>query len=414
MTYLDRDRAGRLMAAAGLDALLLFTPEGFTYATGASPGVGTMWRRAGAVAALVPADSGLPIGAVVSDLFEESFRASSAVTDIRIHPLWVETADVRPHDASQPAPDLIAAAWAGSGRAAGFVRPETFDAALGFRLAGDLLAARKLGSARVGVELDSLSVSDFAALSAALPGCRLVDGSDVLRRLKMVKSAREIEHLRTAVTLAEVGIGALAAAIAPGQTRDALAQVWTSAVQAAARERDIHNLTGHWEYVSVGANPWSRGGVVEEGSLIKVDVGCLISGYTSDTGRTFVCGTPTALQSRLFDALSQAFAAGLSQIRPDVEMRAVHEAARAAMAKAGFPGFSRGHFGHGLGAGLGSEEWPFFSATSSVVLEPGMVVAFETPWYIDGVGGMIIENQLLITQDGHEVMNSLPWELVSI
>lgn len=414
MAYLDRDRAARLMAAAGLDALLLFTPEGFTYATGASPGVGTMWRRAGAVAAIVPADPGVPIGAVVSDLFAESFRASSDVTDIRIHPLWVETADARLQDSSQPLSDLIAAAWAGLGRSAGFARPETFDATLGFRLAGDLLAARKLGGARVGVELDSLSVLDFAQVSTALPGCQLLDGSDVLRQLRMVKSAQEIEHLRTAVTLAEIGIGALAAAIAPGQTRDALAEVWTSAVQAEARKRDIRTLSGLWEYVSVGANPWSRGGVVEKGSLIKVDVGCLIKGYTSDTGRTFVCGTPTAVQSQLFDALSQAFDAGLSQIRPDVEMRAVHAAATTAMAKAGFPGFSRGHFGHGLGAGLGSEEWPFFSATSSVVLEPGMVVAFETPWYIDGIGGMIIENQLLITADGHEVMNSLPRGLVSV
>ncbi|KQS72055.1 hypothetical protein ASG39_19925 [Rhizobium sp. Leaf371] len=414
MAYLDRDRAARLMAAAGLDALLLFTPEGFTYATGASPGVGTMWRRAGAVAALVPADPALAIGAVISDLFAESFRASSVVTDIRVHPLWVETADIRPHDGALPVPKLIAAAWAGAGRDSGFARPETFDASHGFRLAGDLLASRKLQAARVGVELDSLSVSDFSLLTEALPDCRLMDGSDVLRQLKMVKSSQEIEHLRTAVRLSEIGIGALAAAITPGQTRDALAHVWTSAVQTAARVQDIRNLTGHWEYVSVGENPWSRGGVVETGSLIKVDVGCLVQGYTSDTGRTFVCGEPTAMQSKLFDALSQAFDAGLAHIRPGNEMRTVHQAATAAMARAGFPGFTRGHFGHGLGAGLGSEEWPFFSATSRVVLEPGMVVAFETPWYVDGVGGMIIENQLLITPEGHEVMNALPWGLISV
>ncbi|KQR79305.1 M24 family metallopeptidase [Rhizobium sp. Leaf341] len=414
MAYLDRDRAARLMAEAGLDALLLLTPESFTYATGASPGVGAMWRRAGAVAALVPADPSLAIGAVVSDLHAESFRASSDVTDLRIHPLWVETADLRPYDLTQPVPELVAAAWAGAGRKAGFARPETFDASHGFRLAGDLLASRTLSAARVGIELDSLSVSDFALLTDVLPGCRLIDGSDVLRRLKMVKSVQEIDHLRTAVRLSEVGIEALAEAIAPGQTRDALAAVWTSAVQTAARAENIRHLTGHWEYVSVGDNPWSRGGVVEAGSLIKVDVGCLVQGYTSDTGRTFVCGEPNAVQSRLFSALSHAFEAGLAQIRPGNEMRRVHEAATAAMTEAGFPGYSRGHFGHGLGAGLGSEEWPFFSATSRVVLEPGMVVAFETPWYVDGVGGMIIENQLLITPDGHETMNRLPTGLVAI
>ena len=86
----------------------------------------------------------------------------------------------------------------------------------------------------------------------------------------------------------------------------------------------------------------------------------------------------------------------------------------AAIRAAGFPGYSRGHFGHGLGAGLGSEEWPFISARSDVVLEPGMVMAFECPWYIDGLGGMIIENQLLITETGHEMMNDLPLDLVRI
>ena len=68
----------------------------------------------------------------------------------------------------------------------------------------------------------------------------------------------------------------------------------------------------------------------------------------------------------------------------------------------------------GLGAGLGSEEWPFISARSEVVLEPGMVMAFECPWYIDGLGGMIIENQVLITEGGHETMNALPLDLVRV
>lgn len=416
MGHLDRQRAARLMEAAGLDALLLLSPEGFTYATGAMPGVGTMWRRAGAVAALVPADPGLPLGAVVSDLFEDSFRRTSDITDLRINPLWVETCDLRLSDASKTAPERIAEAWAAAGRGEGFQRPETFDAALGFRQVQDLLAVRGLGhqGRTIGVELDSLSVADFARLSEALPACRLVDGSDVLRRLKMIKSAAEIAHLRAAVGLAETGIVALSEAIAPGVSRDALADVWTSAVLAEAKAGKVGTLTGHWEYVSVGENPWARGGIVTPGCLIKVDVGCLVSGYTSDTGRTFVCGPPSDLQRRLFDALSQAFEAGLAMIRPGVEMREVHRAATAAMGKAGYPGYTRGHFGHGLGAGLGSEEWPFFSASSSVVMEPDMVVAFETPWYVDGLGGMILENQVLITPDGHEVMNRLPIGLVAV
>jgi Xaa-Pro aminopeptidase len=415
MAHLDRQRAARLMEAAGLDALVLLSPEAFTYATGAMAGVGTMWRKAGAVAAVVPADPGTAIGAVVSDLFADSFRSSSPVTDIRINPLWVETLDLRSIApvSSADLPGRVAAAWSTSGRVAGFARPETFDAAQGFRLVGDLLRVRGLDNARIGVELDMLSVLDVASLADAVPNGRVLDGSDVLRRLKMVKSPVEIEHLRDAVGLAEVGITALSASIVPGVTRDALARCWTEAVHAEASSRGITHLTGVWEYISVGENPWTRGGVVAPGSLVKVDVGCLIAGYTSDTGRTFVCGAPSAMQSRLFDPLERAYEAGLSAIRPGVAMRDIHAAATKAMADAGFPGYTRGHFGHGLGASLGSEEWPFFSASSEVFLEPGMVVAFETPWYIDGVGGMIIENQLLITADGHEVMNRLPSGLVS-
>lgn len=402
-----------MMQAAGLDALLLLSPESFTYATGAPAGVATMWRRAGAVAAIVPADPSEQTAAVVTDLFEAAFRASSTITDIRINPIWVETGDISGLEAASPE-ELIQAAWSRQGRPADFQRPETFDAIHGFGLAASLLQDRGLDTSRIGVEFDSLSVSDFQLLTSALPGATLFDASDLVRRLKMIKSPAEIAHLRTAVELAEAGIVALRQEIAVGVSRDALAAAWEAGARAEAARRNVGNLTGLWEYVSVGENPWTRGGVVAPGDLIKVDVGCLIAGYTSDTGRTFVCGDPSPLRSRLFEALQTAYDAGIAMIRPGVAMREVHRVTTEAMEKAGFPGYTRGHFGHGLGAGLGSEEWPFLSRQSDVIIEPGMVLAFETPWYVDGVGGMIIENQLLVTPDGREVMNRLPCGLVCL
>ena len=413
MAHLDRTRASQLMETAGLDALLLLSPESFTYPTGAPAGVATMWRRAGAVAAIIPADPALPQAAVVTDLFEAAFRASSAITDIRINPIWVETGDIRGMEA-QPPEELIKAAWARQGRAPGFERPETFDASYGFRLAAALLAEKSLNTGRIGVEFDGLSVNDFRLLSAELPDAKLLDASDLVRRLKMIKSPTEIGHLRTAVELAEVGIVTLRETIDIGVSRDALAAAWEKGARAEAARRNVQNLTGLWEYVSVGQNPWTKGGVVERGDLIKVDVGCLIAGYTSDTGRTFVCGVPSALQARLFDALQTAYDAGLPLLKPGIAMSEVHRVTTEAMGRAGFPGYTRGHFGHGLGAGLGSEEWPFLSRQSDVIIEPGMVLAFETPWYVDGAGGMIIENQLLITADGHEIMNRLPSGLVAL
>ena len=93
--FLNRQRAARLLEAAGLDALIVAEPEGFQYATGASQGVAGLFRRAGAGFAVVPADPALPVGAVLTDAAADAFRAASPVVDLRTHPSWIEAADVR-------------------------------------------------------------------------------------------------------------------------------------------------------------------------------------------------------------------------------------------------------------------------------------------------------------------------------
>lgn len=399
------------MAEAAVDAIILLSPESFRYATGAPPGVATMWRRAGAVAVLVPADETLEEAAIVSDLFAPSFRKTSHITDVRESPIWVETANLDNVNLDDAPEVAVEKAWNASGRSADFRRPETFDPVLCYRHLSDVLKERGLGRSRIGFEASAISARDYGAFKTVLGHVDLVDASDLIARLKMVKTAEEIAHLRTAVEIAEAGIVALRDAIQPGVTRHALADAWNSSVR---NHGNSSALSGTWEYVSVGKNPWGGNAAVSPGDLIKVDVGCVVNDYTSDTGRTFVLGTPTTAQARLFDALMQGFVAGSELLRPGISLSDVHHATLSAIRAAGFPGYTRGHFGHGLGAGLGSEEWPFISAQADIILEPGMVMAFECPWYVDGLGGMIIENQVLITDAGHEMMNHLPLDLVRI
>lgn len=381
------------MAAAGLDAILLLSPESFRYATGAAPGVGTMWRRAGAVAVLLPCDARSAAMAVVSDLFAEPVRRAGAVADLRPTPLWVETGD------------------SGRLQGTGTARPETFDPALCWAHVAQALAERGLAQGRIGVEMEAISVRDWPALSQALQGATLTDASDLVARLKMVKSPAEIALLRQAVTLAERGIAAVRDATAPGVSRDELSAVWSRAIAAG---RGDAPLTGAWDYISVGPDPWGGNAVARRGDVIKVDVGCLMDGYTSDSGRTFVLGPPSADQARAYGALRAGFRAGLAALGPGVPLAHVHRVTEGAIRAAGIEGFTRGHFGHGLGAGVGSEEWPFISATSPVLAEPGMVLAFECPWYVTGLGGFIVENQLLVTENGIEVMNRLSEDLVEL
>jgi len=399
------------MAEAGLDALILLSPESFYYATAAPAGVATMWRTAGAVAVIVPANANDPESAVVSDLFADMFRRSSHITDVRESSIWVETTSVDIIDPDLSATDLIERAWASAGRTADFTRPTTFDPVNCYQHLADVLSERRLAGSRVGYEGTALTMNEYDLFQRTLPGTELIDASKLIASLKMVKSKSEIDNLRQAVQLAEQGIHGVQESIKAGITRNELAVSWQNAIE---HHRQDISLTDTWEYISVGPNPWGGNKAVQSGDLIKVDVGCLVDGYTSDTGRTFVFDRPNAIQTELYNALLAGFTAGSELLRPGVALADVHRTTLAAIRSAGFPGYTRGHFGHGLGASVGSEQWPFISADATVVFEPGMVMAFECPWYINGLGGMIVENQLLITDDGHEMMNTLPLGLTVI
>lgn len=409
--HLDRAHAERLMQAAGIDALVLLSPEAFRHATGAPPGVATMWRKAGAVAALIPADAAAPETAVASDLFAPAFRSESHITDLRTHPIWVEATVAPELDPAADAAAQMADHWRSEGRGPDFRRPATFDARVTWRHLRDALAERGLQGGRVGVEMSAISANDWPVMATELAPATLVDATRIAQELRAIKSPAEIASLRRAVQLAERGIAAVQAAIAPGVLRRDLAAVWEEAIAQASAKLP---LTGSWEYISVGSDPWGGDARAGPGDVIKVDVGCLIDGYTSDTGRTYVLGPPSRAVREIHGALMAGFEAGLARLTPGTPLAEVHLATTEAIRARGFAGYARGHFGHGLGTGPGSEEWPFIAADSDMHVTPGMVLAFECPWYITGLGGFIIEDQIEITEHGPVQMNNLPLGLTEV
>jgi Xaa-Pro aminopeptidase len=228
----------------------------------------------------------------------------------------------------------------------------------------------------------------------------------------MIKSPAEIDHLRCAGLSAEAGMRALMAAIRPGADARELELVWRGAALAEAERLQATGNVQGWAYISVGKNGFAPGGPARPGDLIKADVGCVVRGYSSDSARTFACGSAPRAAQEIYAALRAAFDAGLGQLRIGNALRNVHVAATQAMHEAGFRNYSRGHFGHGLGASIWSEEWPFIGADTDVVVEEGMVLAFETPWYIKGVGALMLEDQFTITASGAEPLWSLSRDLV--
>ncbi len=403
---IDRARAQRLMAAAQLDALVVFQPEHVAYATGTNPGVAALFRRAGAASALVPADPAQRIAAVMPDLMAGAVRRTDAPVDVAFHPIWVDTAVAGPHGPDDPLSAVLAA---GDHSA----RPSTFDPDAAFALLAE--QARRLGLAqgRLGVDLGFVPAADFERLKAALPGATLLDGTDALRRLRMVETAAEIARLREAAMLGEAGHARALAAVRPSVERAELSLAYADGVRGAAAARGV-TVGGHWDYISIGPDPWGPGRPAQTGDVLKFDVGVVIGGYSSDFARTVCLGAPSRAGRELHAALLAGLEAGLAALKPGVGLAAIHALILETVRKAGVPSYARGHFGHGLGNDPFSEQWPFIAGDCDVVAEPGMVLAVEAPHYVEGLGGFIIEDQVLVTERGLDIMTTTPRDLLRL
>jgi Xaa-Pro aminopeptidase len=245
------------------------------------------------------------------------------------------------------------------------------------------------------------ALSDDVSLRAA-------DG--IVARLRVVKDRTEIEKVRAAAALLEGAYELVASLGLEGRTEGEVA--W--AIERHLREAGASALS----FDSIvaggtnGAQPHHTPGtdVIPADTLVTVDIGCVVDGYCSDCTRTFAVGNPSDELRAAYDLTLRAQVASLEAVRPGAHGKIVDAVARDIISDAGHGD----HFGHGLGHGVGMEihEAPRLARTSEDVLEPGMVVTVEPGVYLPGVGGVRIEDLVVVTADGHEVLTHYTKDLV--
>lgn len=410
--FVNRQRAAQLMDRAGIAALVLCAPEAFHYATGASIGPAGLFRRAGAGFVVIPAGQDLPMGVVVADFNAGQLQLALSDAVIRSHPIWIETATLDASTAGQGLAQRVEAGLASSGRAPGFSRPATFELARSVRELKEILSGFGLERARIGVDLDFIPAADLSVMQALLPGCTMVDGSAVLDRLRAIKSPREIDLLQQGIILSEAGLERLQVDAMAGMRQADLIALYRQGVATAAS--GLSHPVATAEYVTLGAKAKSTDAKAMPGDPLKCDMVCTVDGYASDMSRNFTFGSPSAEQAELHAIAERAFDDGLAALVPGATLAHVHRVATDSLARQGLRTYRRGHFGHGVGQSVFSEQWPFIAADSDVVIEAGMVLAFEIPLYIDGLASFNLEDQFLITPDGPVAMNRLPRRLERI
>jgi Xaa-Pro aminopeptidase len=218
-----------------------------------------------------------------------------------------------------------------------------------------------------------------------------------VRSVRAVKLPGEIDRLSEAARLAEEGIAAAMESARPGASEQDLAAIVAATMSARGGMPRFVVVTAGERSALSDARATAR--PLRPGDLVRFDVGCTVDGYWSDVGRTAVVGGPDRRQADRYEAILAGEDAQLAVIRPGVSAGELFDVAVGAVEGAGLRPYRRHHCGHGIG--LAVYEPPIVSPGEDTVVVPGMVLCLETPFYELGWGGMMVEDTVLVTGEGH-------------
>jgi len=238
---------------------------------------------------------------------------------------------------------------------------------------------------------------------------------DPVAQLRRIKSDEELAHLRAAAKIADTALAKLVPWIKVGMNEAEVALQLEMLIRRSEAEGlafSVNASTGSNTALN-HYNPFHHAATLKPGDLLLFDFGANVHGYRSDITRTFVVGEPSAKDKEIYDTVLKANCQAIDAVRAGITGIEADAVARDVITKAGFGD----NFGHGLGHGIGLEvhEAPSLSPLSKDTLETDMVVTIEPGIYFTGLGGVRIEDDVVITDTGCEVITAFPKEeLISV
>lgn len=380
-------RIKELLREKGLDGAIVSSPENFHYVTGFGGHQHTVSRQPGFTLAVMRADEKVPTHLTTMDFEAATFRIKAAGLNFVVDPYdtWVglKTWDEIAHGAVVPDKTAM---------------ESSMDKLVQFMKACDL------ANKKVGIELDYLPVPYYKSLTEKFPEAEFVNISDLFVYARSVKQPDEIEMFRKLCRIADHGFTEVSKIAKIGVSERELVQCF--------REDVIKSgfcAPSSWSMFSTGPSSarltLPGDGVVKDGDVVKFDAGvnAEFDFYTTDTSRAWIIGNGDPallkLKARLYEGQRRMIAAA----KPGLPINELYHTAYDYV-KEMFPCYRRGHQGHSISMGPATAEAPYINASETRPLEAGMILAMEVPCYIDGVNGFNIEDMVLITEDGCEVL----------
>ncbi len=256
--------------------------------------------------------------------------------------------------------------------------------------------------------LDRHIIEQASELGGSRPAVQFRDLGPITARMRAVKDPDELAALKRAAQIVDIGIAAASSAIAPGVTEREVASAAERAMLAAGADNVPFNavLAGPNSALPHGQ---TSGYAMRDGDMVICDIGATYHGYNGDITRTFTVGSPTPQMARIYGVVYDANHAACQATRPGVTGEQLDSVARDVITRAGFGEYFTHRTGHGLG--LEIHEEPYIVQGAKTPLKSGMVFTIEPGIYLPGVGGVRIEDDLALTDDGCLVLTEFPREL---
>ncbi|WP_017726587.1 M24 family metallopeptidase [Halalkalibacterium ligniniphilum] len=270
---------------------------------------------------------------------------------------------------------------------------------------------REVATQKCAIEKSSLSYGRSEALTKRFPLLQFTDCEEVCMGLRKKKSAKEVEILREAAKLADFGVEVGIYGVQAGRTEmELVALIEFELKRKGVRDMSFSTLVLSGEQ---SAHPHGKPGSreIKKGDFILFDLGVVLEGYCSDITRTIAYGDISEEQSRIYNTVLQAQQTALSLCQPGTEIGALDRAARNVITNAGYGAYPH-RIGHGLGIDV--HELPSLNKTNKELLEEGMTFTIEPGIYVPSIGGVRIEDDVLLTKSGYECLTQYPKELTIV
>ncbi|MRX72271.1 M24 family metallopeptidase [Bacillus lacus] len=278
-----------------------------------------------------------------------------------------------------------------------------------WELAGSFLKKRSLKIDCVAVEKDHLSFSRAERLKEISGAGDFANVDSLLNELRMIKEEQEIEILRQAAKLADAGVEIGVSYLREGVTEMEV----VAAIEYELKRKGIRSMSFSTMVLfgKKSGQPHGNPGleVLAKGDLVLFDLGVVLDGYCSDITRTFAFGSVSEEQKEIYDTVLKAQKAALKASKPGTVLGDLDATARKVIDDAGYGEYFPHRLGHGLGINV--HEYPSLAQNNKLMLKEGMVYTIEPGIYIPSIGGVRIEDDVLITKNAHETLTGYPKEL---